>query len=155
MGSWGALYLFLQTGRQCKFFKSYRPFAAYSHMVQNRHVGTQETHWDKTNKEKYHFKWCKFFVCLVQVHLLRPNMAVFAPCDYKLQRAYCCLFCTIWRHQKQIVRPDENRQTDERPIQDWQNTHWWDTASRTSLWTRRLTVICFALLRNADAKPTK
>ena len=21
-----------------------------------RHVGTQETHWDKTNKENYHFK---------------------------------------------------------------------------------------------------
>ena len=29
-----------------------------------------------------------FFVCFVPVRLLRPNMAVFVPCDCKLQRAY-------------------------------------------------------------------
>ena len=29
-----------------------------------------------------------FFVCFVPVGLLRPNMAVFVPCDCKLPRAY-------------------------------------------------------------------
>ena len=28
-----------------------------SHVVRKRHAGTQATHWDKTNKENYHFKW--------------------------------------------------------------------------------------------------
>ena len=55
----------------------------------NRHVGTQETHWDTTNKELTSFKMVIFFVCFVPVRLLRPNMAVFVPCDCKLQRAYC------------------------------------------------------------------
>ena len=27
-----------------------------SHVVQNRHVGEQQTQWEKTNKEDYHFK---------------------------------------------------------------------------------------------------
>ena len=29
-----------------------------------------------------------FFVCFIPVRLLRPNKAVFVPCDCKLQRAY-------------------------------------------------------------------
>ena len=33
-------------------------------------------------------KW-QFSVCFVPVRLLRSNMAVFVPCDCKLQRAYC------------------------------------------------------------------
>ena len=53
----------------------------------NRHVETQETHWDKTNKELASFKMVIFFVCFVTVRLLRLNMAVFVPCDCKLQRA--------------------------------------------------------------------
>ena len=53
-----------------------------------RHVRTQETHWDKTNKELTSFKIVIFFVCFVPVRLLRPSMAVFVPCDCKLQRAY-------------------------------------------------------------------
>ena len=59
-----------------------------SHGAKNRHVGTQETHWDKTNKELTSFKMAIFFVCFVPVRLLRPNKAVFVPCDCKLQRAY-------------------------------------------------------------------
>ena len=48
----------------------------------------QETHCDKTNKELTSFKMVIFFVCFVPVRLLRPNMAIFVPCDCKLQRAY-------------------------------------------------------------------
>ena len=57
----------------------------------NRHAGTQETHWDKTNKELTSFKMVIFFVCFVPVRLLRPSMAAFVPCDCKLQRAYSAL----------------------------------------------------------------
>ena len=53
----------------------------------NRHVETQETHLDKTNKELASFKMVIFFVCFVTVCLLRLNMAVFVPCDCKLKRA--------------------------------------------------------------------
>ena len=45
------------------------------HVVQNRHVGTQKSHWDKTNKRSYHLKFCIPFVGLAPVRLLRPNMA--------------------------------------------------------------------------------
>ena len=31
------------------------PLQLVSHVVQNRHVGEQQTHWEKTNKEDYHF----------------------------------------------------------------------------------------------------
>ena len=54
----------------------------------NRHVETQETHWDETNKELTSIKMVISFVCLVPVRLLRLNMAVFVPCNCKLQRAY-------------------------------------------------------------------
>ena len=54
----------------------------------NRHVGMQETHWDKTNKELTSFKMVIFFVSFVPVRLLRPNIAIFVPCDCKLQRAF-------------------------------------------------------------------
>ena len=40
------------------------------HVVQNRRAGEQKSHWDKTNKENYHFKLCMSFVCLVPVRLL-------------------------------------------------------------------------------------
>ena len=33
------------------------------HVVQNRSVGEQKSHWDKTNKENYHLKLCMSFVC--------------------------------------------------------------------------------------------
>ena len=62
-----------------------RPFAAYGHMVQ------KPPHWDKTNKELTSFKMVIFFVCFVPVRLLGPSMAVFVPCDCKLQRAYSAL----------------------------------------------------------------
>ena len=44
------------------------------HVVQNRHVGTQMSHWDKTNKENYHLKLCMPFVGLAPVRRLRPNL---------------------------------------------------------------------------------
>ena len=45
-------------------------------MAQNRHVGTQKSHWDKTNKGNYNLKLCVPFVGLTLVRLLRPSMAV-------------------------------------------------------------------------------
>ena len=46
------------------------------HVVQNRRAGEQKSHWDKTNKENYHFKLCMSFVCLVPVRLLLSGVAV-------------------------------------------------------------------------------
>ena len=57
-------------------------------MVQNRHVGTQESHWDKTIKGNCHLKLCMPFVGLAPVRLLRPNKAVLYHVNGKLQRAY-------------------------------------------------------------------
>ena len=45
-------------------------------VVQNRRAGEQKSHWDKTNKENYHFKLCMSFVCLVPVRLLLSSVAV-------------------------------------------------------------------------------
>ena len=46
------------------------------HVVQNRHAGEQNSHWDKTNKGNYHLKLCLSFVCLVPVRLLLSSSAV-------------------------------------------------------------------------------
>ena len=54
----------------------------------SRHAEVQEVHWDKTNKELTSFKMVIFFVCFVPVCLLHLNLAVFVPCDCKLQKAY-------------------------------------------------------------------
>ena len=40
------------------------PLQLVIHVVQNRHTGEQETHWEKTNKGNYRFKWYKLFVNL-------------------------------------------------------------------------------------------
>ena len=39
------------------------PLQLAIHVVQNRRAGGQKSHWDKTNKENYHFKLCMSF-CL-------------------------------------------------------------------------------------------
>ena len=57
-------------------------------VVQNRHVGTQKSYWDKTNKGNYHLKLCIPFAGLAQVRLLRPCMVVLYHVNGKLQRAY-------------------------------------------------------------------
>ena len=44
-----------------------------------------------------------FFVCFVPVRLLRPNMAVFVPCDCKLQRAYSLLLEEKLRQEKYVT----------------------------------------------------
>ena len=46
------------------------------HVVQNRHVGEQKSHWDKTNKGNYYLKLCLPFVCPVAVRRLLSSMAV-------------------------------------------------------------------------------
>ena len=52
------------------------PLQLAIHVVQNRRAGEQKSHWDKTNKENYHFKLCMSFVCLVPVRLLLSSTAV-------------------------------------------------------------------------------
>ena len=52
------------------------PLQLAIHVVQNRRVGGQKSHWDKTNKENYHFKLCMSFVFLVPVRLLFSSVAV-------------------------------------------------------------------------------
>ena len=64
------------------------PLQLSIHVAQNRHVGTQKWHWEKTNKGNYHLKLCVPFVGLTLVRLLRPNMAVLYHVNGKLQRAY-------------------------------------------------------------------
>ena len=66
------------------------PLQLSIHVVQNRHVGTQKSHWYKTNKVNYHLKLCMPSVGLTPVRVLRPNMAVLHHVNGKLQRAYPC-----------------------------------------------------------------
>ena len=58
------------------------------HVVQNRRPGEQKSHWDKINKENYHFILCMSFVCLVPVRLLLSSVAVLYHVNGQLQRAY-------------------------------------------------------------------
>ena len=64
------------------------PLQLAIHVVQNRRAGEQKSHWDKTNKESYHFKLCMSFVCLVPVQLLLSNVGVLYHVNGWLQRAY-------------------------------------------------------------------
>ena len=52
------------------------PLQLAIHVVQNYRAGEQKSHWDKTNRENYHFKLCMSFVCLVPVRLLLSSVAV-------------------------------------------------------------------------------
>ena len=38
------------------------PLQLVIHVVQNRHAGEQKSHWNKNNKENYHFKLCMPFL---------------------------------------------------------------------------------------------
>jgi len=57
-------------------------------VVQNRHAGTQKSHWDKTDRGNYHLKLCMPFVGLAPVRLLRLSVAVLYHVNGKLQKAY-------------------------------------------------------------------
>ena len=59
------------------------------HLVQNRHVGTQKSHWEQTYKGNYTLKLCLPFVGFAPVRRLCPNIAVLYNVNGKLQRAYC------------------------------------------------------------------
>ena len=61
------------------------PLQLSIHVVQNRHVGTLKSHWNKTNKGNSHLKLCMPFVGLAPLRLLRPNMAVLYHVNGKLQ----------------------------------------------------------------------
>ena len=52
------------------------PLRVAIHVVQNRRVGEQKSHWDKTNKENYYLKLCMSFVCLVPVRILLSSVPV-------------------------------------------------------------------------------
>ena len=57
------------------------------HVVQNRHIGTQTSHCDKTSEGNYHLKLCTPFVGLAPMPLLCSNMPVLYHVDGNLQRA--------------------------------------------------------------------
>ena len=65
-------------------------------VVQNRHAGTQKSHWDRTNKGNNHSILCMPFVGLAPMRLLRPSIEVLYHVNSTLQRAYfgkgysCC-----------------------------------------------------------------
>ena len=77
-----------------------------THVVQNRHAGEQVTHWEKTNKENYHFKWCVLFVCLIPLRLLFSSVADLYHVNFKLQRAYI-LLCD-YRNRGHLDKVDES-----------------------------------------------
>ena len=52
------------------------PLQLAIHVVQNCRAGEQKSHWDKTNRENYHFKLYMSFVCLVPLRLLLSSVAV-------------------------------------------------------------------------------
>ena len=64
------------------------PLQLVIHVVQIRPAGKEKSHWDKTNKENYHFKLRMSFVCLVPVRLLLSSVAVLYHVNDYLQRAY-------------------------------------------------------------------
>ena len=47
----------------CSIILTIGPFQLAIHMVQKCRAGEQKSHWEKTNKENYHFK----YVCLLFV----------------------------------------------------------------------------------------
>ena len=59
------------------------PLQVSIHVVQNRHFGTQTSHCDKTNKGNYRLKLCMPFVGLAPMQLLRPNIPIFHPHEWK------------------------------------------------------------------------
>ena len=48
------------------------PFQLAIHMVQNRHAGEQNSHWDKTDKGNYHLKLCMCLFVLSQCYFCSP-----------------------------------------------------------------------------------
>ena len=52
------------------------PLQLSIHVVQSGRAGEQKSHWDKTNKENYHFKLCMSPVCLVPARLLLSSVTV-------------------------------------------------------------------------------
>ena len=65
------------------------------------HIGTQKSHWDKTNKVNYHLKLCVPFVGLDHSATLRPNMPVLYHVNGNLQRAYCTgAYCYLYAIRK-------------------------------------------------------
>ena len=58
-------------------------------VVQNRHIGTQTSHWDKTNNGNYNLELCVPFVGLTPMRLLRAYMPVLYHVDGNCQRANC------------------------------------------------------------------
>ena len=75
------------THNNFNLFRAIGPLQVSIHVVQNRHIRTQTSHWDKTNKLNYHLKLCMPFVSLAPMRLLRPNMPVLYHVDGNLQRA--------------------------------------------------------------------
>ena len=65
------------------------PWQVSIDVVQNRHIGTQTSHWDKTNNGNYHLELCVPFVGLIPMRLLRANMLVLYHVDGNRQRANC------------------------------------------------------------------
>ena len=52
------------------------PLQLVIHVVENCRAGEKKSHWNKTNKKKYHVKLCMSFVFLVPVRLLLSSVAV-------------------------------------------------------------------------------
>ena len=72
------------------------------HLVQNRHVGTQKSHWEQTYKGNYTLKLCMPFVGFAPVRRLRHNMAVLYNVNGKLQRAYCIVHRKAMKYRTKI-----------------------------------------------------
>ena len=50
------------------------PLQLVIHVVQIRPAGKEKSHWDKTNKENYHFKLRMSFVCLVPAQAAQAHV---------------------------------------------------------------------------------
>ena len=53
------------------------PLQLVIHVVQIRPAGKEKSHWDKTNKENYHFKFRMSFVCILKSLIMREKGANF------------------------------------------------------------------------------
>ena len=72
------------------------PLQLVCHVVQKHLAGEQGKHWDKTNKEYYHLRWCKLVVCLLPVRFLLTNKVFLYHVIDQLQSAH---FWTLEQEQ--------------------------------------------------------
>ena len=100
------------------------PLQVSIHVVQNRHVGTQKSHWGKTNKGHTWFymviSFSCSFVCLVPVRLLHSNMPF---CATWMET---CKGPIVWENatEKRIINQQGRENWDDTSLKNFEQRRW-------------------------------